>query len=75
MRRRTHRRSRSQHHNSSDSDGDDDDNDEDSRRFNMSARVNKGTRRNPKLPPFTGKETWKVCFNRFEEITKERVDR
>ena len=31
-------------------------------------RVNRGARRNPKLPPFTGKETWKVWFNRFEEV-------
>ena len=23
---------------------------------------------NPKLPPFTGKETWKVWYNRFEEV-------
>ena len=32
----------------------------------------RGSRRNPKLPPFTGKETWKVWFNRFEEVANRQ---
>ena len=32
----------------------------------------KCSRRNPKLPPFTGKETWKVWFNRFEEVANRQ---
>lgn len=28
--------------------------------------------RNVKLPPFTGKETWKVWFNRFEEVAERK---
>lgn len=35
-------------------------------------RVNRGSRSNPKLPPFTGKETWKVWFNRFEEVANRQ---
>ena len=37
-----------------------------------SARVNRGFRRNPKLPPFTGKETWKGWFNRFDEVANRQ---
>lgn len=39
---------------------------------NTVIRVNRGVRRNPKLPPFTGKETWKVWFNRFEEVSNRQ---
>lgn len=39
---------------------------------NLHVRINRGPRRNPKLPPFTGKETWKVWFNRFEEVANRQ---
>lgn len=39
---------------------------------NSAVRTNRGSRRNPKLPPFTGKETWKVWFNRFEEVASRQ---
>ena len=35
-------------------------------------RVNRGSRNNPKLPLFTGKETWKVWFNRFEKVANRQ---
>ena len=35
-------------------------------------RVNRGYRSIPNLPPFTGKETWKVWFNRFEEVANRQ---
>ena len=40
-----------------------------SSRDSRSQRFSRPRRRDsPKLPPFTGKETWKVWFNRFEDI-------
>lgn len=33
---------------------------------------NRHTSKHPRLPPFTGKETWKVWFNRFEEVAKRQ---
>ena len=39
---------------------------------NLHVRINTGPRRNPKLPPFTGKETWKVWFNRFEDVANRQ---
>ena len=35
-------------------------------------RVNSGSRSYRKLPPFTGKETWKVWFNRYEEVANRQ---
>lgn len=35
---------------------------------NIMSRTNRRTRASPKLPAFTGKETWKVWFNRFEDV-------
>ena len=45
------------------------DTDNDGCRLNVaSSRTNRRSRGSPKLPAFTGKETWKVWFNRFEDI-------
>ena len=35
-------------------------------------RTSRSTCSHPKLPPFTGKETWKVWFNRFEEVASRQ---
>lgn len=67
--RRSERRNRSPQSVSS---SDSDDDESEGATSNTSARVNRGFRRNPKLPPFTGKETWKVWFNRFEEVANRQ---
>lgn len=42
----------------------------DERLMSISSTNTQRTRRNnPKLPPFTGKETWKVWYNRFEDVS------
>ena len=52
------------------------DSEEDSNSLETASRsrikVNRGSRSNPKLPPLSGKETWKVWFNRFEDVANRQ---
>ena len=49
-----------------------DDNDDDNPDSIYSSRKVKSTSTKVHIPPFTGKETWKVWFGRFEHIAKRR---
>ena len=52
---------------SSSSDCNDSDNDR-QQSHSITSVSNRRFKVNPKLPPFTGKETWSVWFNRFEDV-------
>ena len=58
------------HDNSSDSDFDNNDKEIHSRSSNSVTRSLR--RSSPKLPAFTGKETWMVWFYRFEEVANRQ---
>ena len=66
-RNRLERRHRPRRENSSDSDDEGR-----TASSNSSLSFHREIKKSPKLPPFTGKETWKVWFNRFEEVANRQ---
>lgn len=71
----SHRQNRLQSHRLAYSESDTDSDsipDPDNLMSNSSMHVNRGNKHYPKLPPFTGKESWNVWFNRFENVAKRQ---
>ncbi len=67
--RRDHKRSERKRRHGYESSSEDYDSDEG---YTNTSSHNGSRYRNVKLPPFTGKETWKVWYNRFRDVARRR---